>query len=226
MTKEEAIKKIAVVLAQPDDSGKSELTGVFQAFRPNGEGAEEALGSLAFGKILLPRLKEIYQATAGGYNSRDIYFIVSEPPSTTEQEAMEYARSFIARMSEVCVSLEDRELASILNGIKYRFVSDPKEMERGGNDDYPEVWLNDAVADYTFGLERLYSVAHRLNDAFYSIANDSFLRHYLMWPLYKEADVQEPFTSYFWLWCHGVQISVNSEDECLLWLPPKSDCGA
>ena len=45
-----------------------------------------------------------------------------------------------------------------------------------------------------------------MEEAFYSMACDYYLAHYLMWPLYRGSTaIEEPYAPYFELWRHGAQ---------------------
>ena len=49
-----------------------------------------------------------------------------------------------------------------------------------------------------------FRVTPYLHEAFYSIACDYKIAHYLMWPLYRgSTEIEEPFAPYFELWTHG-----------------------
>ena len=64
-------------------------------------------------------------------------------------------------------------------------------------------WLlvGHAVADYP-----LQSDAILKEEAFYSIACDYNLAHYLLWPLYRDGTkIDEPFAPYFELWARGAK---------------------
>src|SRR5262245_25326927 len=57
----------------------------------------------------------------------------------------------------------------------------------------PETLVYDIGCDWFLSLEPIPSDALLLEEAFYSMACDYYIAHYLMWPLYRHAtDIEEP----------------------------------
>ena len=58
-----------VGIANAADYG--DLVGLFQFFRPDGDGAEAVFDGYAFGQEILSRVRRCYDATRGGFRSSD-----------------------------------------------------------------------------------------------------------------------------------------------------------
>lgn len=89
------------------------------------------------------------------------------------------------------------------------------------NDDSPDSWIYELVTDYVGSLPRPENPILLLRDAIYSMANDIFLRSYIMWPLYADAAGRpDPFQWYFDLWSKGVCYSFRSANSCRYMIRP------
>src|SRR5262249_11045345 len=146
------------------------------------------------------------------------YFIVHRPAPATKQRLVNLTIQHLRNVKRIAESYppswsesddidEDAlagpwELAHLLEElpeIEVRHEAAPAEPQP--DDDAPESLIYDVVGDWFADLQPIQSEALLLGEAFYSIACDYFIAHYLMWPLYRNAtDIEEPFVPYFELW--------------------------
>src|SRR5947207_2507671 len=84
--------------------GRDQMAGFFQRFLPHGERLAQAFVGVTGAEDVLPRLLEVYQATADGWLSaggRDAYFIVRNPRPILWSTALELTRSHLGMMATV-----------------------------------------------------------------------------------------------------------------------------
>jgi len=198
-------------------STRDDLTGLFQRFRPNGEGVEAVLRGLVRGDEVLGRLLALYQATANSYRPSDAYFVVRRERPMPASVA-EIAREHFAAMALIARAMGEAELEGVLRGVSPELIDEPTSTDEAmPDDDAPEVWLHDVVFDYMSGLSPVESDVFLLDEAFYSVANDLYLKNFLMWPLYEGAsETSDPFGPYFRLWSQGVRILFRPGGSCHL----------
>ncbi len=99
----------------PETWTEDDLAGYFQRFRPDGVGLSAVFEGVKGADEILPRLLEVYQATAGGWlrdDSHDGYFIVRNPAPLLVARATDLLRLHLdklAAMSEAvgCDELTD-----------------------------------------------------------------------------------------------------------------------
>jgi hypothetical protein len=195
--------------SEPDD-----LVGLFQYFRPDGAGVEAVFSGVPFGDAVLERLRRVYQCTARGFDQAEAYFIPRPAFECPEREARLLLSRHFLQMSRVAEYMRDRELLAVLSHVVPARVTERAELNQIPNDS-PDGWMFDMLTDYLGALKREESPVSLLRDAFYSVANDIFLRSYLMWPLFERAmPGTDPFHPYFDLWSKGVSYSFRDAESC------------
>ncbi len=218
--------------AEPDS-----LIGMFQTFRPDGDGLDEALGGLSIAGDLYRRLERLYRDSGEDrrpQGGRDAYFIVRRPrpldPVVAESTAQHWidglaslAKWTSSSLAAECLSRDIN--VRVLEGIAPKHPKDPGEKCK------LLATMENSVPELLTPMVQHSAVLELLRPAYYFIACDAHLRDYLMWPLYLEAmnhpcvslDSEklppDPFAAYYDLWRHGVKYRIFSDDQIDLYLP-------
>lgn len=183
------------------------LDFLFQSFRPLGDGLEQLFHDVVGGSEVLPRLVNLYQATSVNFwtSNEDPYFVIRHPPFVDDEQIREWT---VRHLSEMC------QLAHLTNSSVAARRSNPTPRIEIGRDvvnpcsnlENPQALFVEMINDGMFSSVPVESDFFLLEEAFYHIACDYLLRHYLLWPLYKSAiPMNDPFADYFELWKHGAQ---------------------
>ena len=167
-------------------------------------------------------MRRSYQCTRSGFRETDPYFIPRPEESCAESEAREVLSQHFLEMQKLAERAQDSELIEILSNVSPARVASQGELNQLPlNDDSPDGWIYDLVTNFLCSLSPKDSPFLLLNDAMYSIANNRFVRDYLLWPLYKEAFKNgEPFLPAFELWSKGVSFSFRRSDSCRFFIYP------
>jgi hypothetical protein len=217
----EQVKRwIGVVGLSPSEvRSERDLAGLFQLFRPDGDGVDAIFEGLPGGPAILERLMRCYAGTSGSYKESDAFFI-PRISSCTEEQALALVQRHMLSMKQLADAVQYAELSSILQSASPTVVATRDELHASeGTDDSPEVWLHDLVTDYMAALKPIESDTFLLREAFYSIANDQYLQYFFLWPLYEaKASLRDPFAPYFELWVSGVSLRFPQEDALLIHL--------
>jgi hypothetical protein len=205
----------------PGAREEHDLAGLFQAFRPAGEGVERLFDGSPLGQRILSRLNRMYAATAPSYGPGDAYF-VPRVATCDEATALLWASDHIASMRDIAAARGDESLAKVLDSAAPRVIRGQQPTSTQMDRDSPAARMYEAVTDYLRSIQPAASELLLLKEAFYSIANDCYIQGYLMWPLYaSSASHHEPFAAYFELWCAGGGLDFPTEGDCRVYLP---DC--
>jgi hypothetical protein len=195
-----------------------ELAGFFQAFRPHGAGVERALRGVVRSDVIVPRLMEIYEAPVDGYPT-DVYFIVRKPTPLSRDDALHLAILHRQKLNEISKEAKSGELAQLLR------QHDRSEVVVGQrswppNEEDPETLVDEVVTDYVLSLSPERSQALLLREALYNMACDTYIRDYVLWPLYQEStSVLEPFEPYFKLWKHSAGFRFDHDGSLKVYVP-------
>lgn len=182
---------------------EDELYGYFECFRPDGKGVENVFAGIVGGDEIVARLKRVYECT----NDRiEAYFIVRRPKPATKERILLLTTQHLEKVRQIAIDFGvlGARLAKrleVLPEISINYTAIPEQIR---NSDAPETSIYDITGDWFIDLKPIESDALLLEEAFYSIACDYKIAHYLMWPLYKESTtITDPFAPYFELWTHG-----------------------
>lgn len=96
---------------------KDRLVGFFQLFRPHGEKLVPALHGLVGANEILPRLMEVYQVTAPGWDETDAYFLVKKPQPLSKVEAKRLASAHLENIAGIARVLGNQQLLRLLEPI-------------------------------------------------------------------------------------------------------------
>lgn len=96
---------------------KDDLFGLFQQFRPDGEGVASIFSILRDGDAYVQRLLAVYAATNEPENANDAYFVVRRRTAVDIPSALNFGHELIERMKCLAVVIDDPELTECLNGV-------------------------------------------------------------------------------------------------------------
>jgi hypothetical protein len=180
-----------------------QVVGFFQAFRPYGQSLSEALDGVVGTKEILPRLLEVYQATASGWDQGDAYFVVRTPNPLSQVRARLLVITHLQRFADIAKAVGASELLALLAPLPRIEVIQGQTPWPPSQDD-PETLIYEARTEFMASLTPSPSHALLLKESIYNLACDYFLGDHILWPLYQHSTtLVEPFESYFELWKHG-----------------------
>lgn len=111
--------RVAAELQRPASGLKPEdLSGLFNRYRPTGDGLERLFPGEGVEAQVKARLQKIYEATAPGFDARDLYFSVSQPCSVSADIKREFARRHLVGMGELALFTGQGSLAAEIAGIE------------------------------------------------------------------------------------------------------------
>ncbi len=218
--------RIVSRLGTNDPVDNNTMIGIFQRFRPAGNGLEGLYKDLPHAGEYHRRLDRLFAAAGedrrpnGG---RDAYFVVRNPPpmsaEVAEFQAIRWLESLLAMATKAAATGLMAQLDPVPR-IRV-LVGAPPKQPKSDLDSFPllKAIKVDAAA-LTDGIAQQCLVVLLLRDAYYFAACDAMLRDYLLWPAYAEhfAD-PDPMSGYFELWRHGVKLRVFHDDMIDLYLP-------
>ena len=188
----------------------SELFGLFQQFRPKGEGVERIFADVLNGDQYVSRLRQVYNATSDPACANDVYFVVRSPLNTTDSKLQEIGNGFIDELRAFAKIIRNTELSDYLQLTDAVEVVQKSQLNRSNDDN---LLVMESIGDWLGGIGNGEDQILRMREAFYSIACDFFLMYYLQWPYYVNQCSRDVFRPYFELWRRGVEISF--EGRCL-----------
>jgi hypothetical protein len=178
------------------------LSGYFGYFRPEGKGVERVFAGIVGGEEIVQRLRRIYDCTR---DESGLYFVVRQPVPATAERLVELTRQHLLKVKQIARAFGHDGLTSqlkVLPEIKIKRQAIPDETRC--NPGAPESDVYHVTGDWFGNLEPAPSDALWLHEAFYSIAADYKIAHYLLWPLHRQStDIEDPFAPYFELRTHG-----------------------
>jgi hypothetical protein len=195
-----------------------ELVGFFQAFRPNGDGLSKAFEGVEKADQILPRLYEIYRATTDGY-PEDAYFVVRKPASLSKKHALDLAKTHLRNFEAIGKEIGHNDLVRFLQpGHRVEILGGERPLRSEQCD--AEIYFDEMATDIILSLSPLKSQALLLREALYNVACDTYIRDYILWPLYQRStSVVDLLGPYFNLWKHGVGICIESHQLLKLYVP-------
>ncbi len=225
MSSDEAMLGRWKAIAGDTSPGKwteDDLAGFFQRFRPDGAGVSEAFEGVKGADEILPRLMEVYEATADGWQrgeTYDGYFIVRNAGPLTAARATDLLRLHLERLAVMAEAVGCDRLTTLLRApLQIEAVEGEAPWPPG--DDDPEPPPYDVTDEFMESLTPRESAAHLMSEGLYTIACNHNLQRYILWPLYKDATpIEEPFRPYFDPWRHGAGLRFTDEQTVRVYVP-------
>jgi hypothetical protein len=202
---------------------KDHMFGFFQTFRSEGHRLAPLFAEIPAGNLVYGRLQQVFSATATGvrgHAGEDAYFVVRSPEPAPPESLVKSAEDQLANWRLMAEAIGERELIDLLTPLPRVTVQHAMAPRLDPNDtESLDVFIYDVQCNWHGALPPLNPHASWMRDAFYSIACDYYLAHYITWPWYTDSSpIVEPFEAYFALWQHGATLRCHSPGDVVLFL--------
>lgn len=181
--------------------------GVFQGYRPAGEGVEAVFEGMPDAAEYAARIRAVCRAADHDDWARDAYFVVRRrrpAPSVDLIAAGHDLLSGLKLIAEIVARSGRPELKEYLGRVRQVEVGPPGTGDRGHDD---HALVHEGVGDYLGSLDDDDHPAVRLREGFYSVACDYWLAWYLQWPYYRTWVERDVFRPYYELWASGCEVA-------------------
>lgn len=190
----------------PDEWDETNTFGLFQRFRPDGEGLEAVFEPIPHGERLLARLRPVYAATNGPESMNDAYFVVRSPQPWQPAEVEPIAHAFLDNLRHLARTIDDPELSDLLAATRsVRF----EDIESEAYESDEHLCVYETVGDWLIEVTDYSDLVPALKEAYYSVACDPWLSDYLRWPYYERFCPRDVFAPYFELWRRGLRFAFD-----------------
>ncbi len=183
--------------------------GVFQGYRPNGDGVEEVFAGLPDATEYATRIRSVCRAAHHDGWERDAYFVVGRPQPATDVELVAFGQEILSglRLVAILATLSGRrDLHEYLSRVNHVAVVPAAACDRK-NDDHTRV--HEALGDILTGFHDYEHPAVRLREGFYSVACDYWLAWFLQWPYFHGWIPRDVFRPFFELWARGCLVAFH-----------------
>jgi hypothetical protein len=205
-----------LVVSKPED--QHILAGMFNRYRPNGDGVERILEGDGVEGAVRARVMRIFEATARAGKSGDLYFVVRQPEPMDPQMAVQYASDYlngIGRLADFVNDSKTRELVASL-------IVSPHPNTPFARDERVAAHIWECVGDFLAKFQPDRDELFILKEALYSMANDLVLTAYVLWPaVQRSVSLPELLDPYFNLWRHRIGLDFSTDGHA--YVKPKTD---
>ena len=189
--------------------------GVFQGYRPHGDGVEALFVGVPDAAEYVERLRAVCRAAYHDDWARDGYFVLRHPQPASDEELVTLGRELLGglRVVALLASLSgDRELLSYLTTVSDIAIVPLAEFDHRSDDN---MVVHQTIGDILRGLSDYGHRIVQLREGFYSVACDPWLAAYLQWPYFREWIPPDVFRPYFELWRRGRRVAFRADSLCL-----------
>jgi hypothetical protein len=184
------------------------LSGVFNRYRPTGEGLERILGKEGVEGKVRARIKRVIEVTASSLKPDDWYFVLRYPQPIDRDDAVKLVESYLrdlAQLAEFAGADEARDAISSLAVVQSSNTSFTR-------DESVPTLIYECLTDFLAGFQPDQNELFALKEALYSMANDYFLMAYMVWPAVQESTgLPTLLDSYFEVWSHGISLDFSTD---------------
>ncbi len=177
------------------------LAGLFNRFRPDGEGLERLFGADPVQQAVLTRIRHVFEATASSWKPGDLYFVVREAEAIDCDRAQMLASAHVTGLEKVAQLRGDTQTQRALAML--RKYPDRRQVQA-----VAATLMYECFTDFLAQFQPAQDEVFLLKEALYSMANDYYLMAYMLWPAIRKAtglpDLLDPYAE---LWRHGVRIA-------------------
>jgi hypothetical protein len=198
------------------DQDEDRWYGVFQGYRPRGDGVEEVFAGLPDAPEYAARIRSVCQVTLYERWAQDAYFVVHTPQPEPDEQLIGFGQELLRglRLIAVFATLSGkRELHEYLSGVSRVVVAPPGKCNRNHED---HQFVHETVGDILRGFQDYSHRIVQLREGFYSVACDYWLAWYLQWPYFHKWVPQDVFRPYFDLWSRGCEVAFRGEVLCIV----------
>lgn len=186
------------------------LSGVFNRYRPSGDGLGRIFLGEGVEKAVTTRLKRIFDATVQSWHPEDMYFVIRKHDPIDPRHMQELATKFLKGVYLLADFIGDRETCDVVASLSAVKKAEAK-AKAILNEDTPVV-IHECVTDFLAKFQPEKNEIFILKEAIYSMANDYFLMAYVLWPAIEESvPLHGVLDSYYDLWRHGVALEYSAD---------------
>jgi hypothetical protein len=189
--------------------------GLFQNYRPYGNGVEEVFASVPNAGEYVSRLRLAYGAAYHEEWYRDAYFVVRSPQRLPDSELAALGMELVSGLRYLASLLAQggqREFDGYLQWVQQTAFDGPDRVVSVSNED---ALVHEAVGDFLNSFYVRGDRIEQLGEAYYSIACDYWLGWYLQWPYFSARLHRDVFRPYFELWACGCSCCFRGKRLCL-----------
>lgn len=210
------VRRLAPLVGVTNSTGDyADLAMLFQSYRPSGRGLEEVFTGMTCAPELQERMERCFAACARP-DWRDFPYFVPRRRPMSRAEAQSLATQHASALVELCMRAGEGEAGVLVSGGGIA-VLDSGAGSGTRAESEEDVWIREVVSDLLFRTEVVDEDFPALKDAYYSIANDYFLRFFLSWPEYRPfLTLHDPFEPYFAIWSMGASVHVEASGRVVI----------
>lgn len=185
--------------------------GVFQGYRPNGDGVESLFVGLPDSDEYVHRLRTVYKAAHHDNWAEDAYFVVRSPREIATEEVIGFGRELLSglRLMALLAKLGGNgDLLSYLDPVSEVIEVPNATLDRKNHQNLDTLSSANRIL---IGLSDYDHAIPKLREGYYSVACDYWLGWYLQWPYFRASIPRDVFRPYFDLWSCGYAIAFNGE---------------
>jgi hypothetical protein len=136
----------------------------------------------------------------------DAYFVVRSPQPWQPAEVEPLGHTFLDNLRRLARIIGDRELSGLLAATKRVRLGN---IESGAYESDEHICVYETVGDWLIEVTDYSDLLPALDEAYYSVACDSWLTDYLRWPYYESLCDRDVFAPCFELWRRGLRFAFD-----------------
>lgn len=192
------------------------LSGMFNRYRPSGQGIERILDGDNIRQEIRYRVKRVYEISAPSWRPGDLYFVVRYFEPICQTQAVRIVIDHLSGIKRLADFVGDRETSEAITMLKVVGGFAPGLVH---DDEVPTLiyeCLTDFISRFQFSQNEIFV----LKEALFSMANDYFLMAYMLWPAIQAiAPVQGVIEPYIDIWRCGIRIDYSGDGQVCIHTP-------
>jgi hypothetical protein len=192
------------------------LAGIFNRYRPHGDGLERLLTGEGVEGAVRSRIKRVYEVTTPGWDPRDLYFVVRQPEPIDSPSAVRHAADYLLGIERLADFMKDSETRAAAKALT---VTAGPHTGFAPDEDTSAL-IYDCVTDFLAKFQPERNELFFLKEALYSMENNYFLMGWMLWPAISEtASLPDLLDPYFALWSHGLRLEFSAGGSVYVRIP-------
>jgi hypothetical protein len=192
------------------------LGGLFNRYRPDGDGLKNLLNENGVEGEVLCRIRKIFLVTAPHWRPSDLYFVIRRYEDINSESALGIVQNYLEGFRLFAEYNGNFELACTLKNLKFT----SKFPDASALNDDVSVMMYECITDFLAIQQVHKNELFLLKEALYSMANDYFLSAYALWPAMDfPENLRFAFDSYFDIWRYGIRILFFTDGSVTFELP-------
>jgi hypothetical protein len=198
---------------------QNNLSGIFNRFRPNGDGLDRIFEDKDTEGKVLSRLRRVFEVTASSWKAGDIYFVLRKFEPIDHYSAIKLVNGYLNGIVRLADFMGDSETHDTVKSLSIQWDSEDGFTL---DEDIPSL-IYECLTDFLAKMQPEQNEIFFLKEAFYSLANDYFLMAYLLWPAIQEnVPLSNIMDSYFDIWFHGIKLNFSNDGTVFVKTPKYS----